>query len=192
MTEDVWNPATGLPDTEPVPTKPDVLARLPLFQRVPVEERAGVAAASRVQAFERGDTIFEEGGPPDFFVTVLEGRVKVYKSLANGKTVILHILSVGDPLGAVAVYEGRPYPASAQALEPSRCLLVPRRAFLMLVRRTKLLASLNSARASRIPSSIRRPSAAPMTRAARGTTSRTPGSDKPGGPSDPVRSGACC
>ncbi len=139
MTEDVWNAGTGLPDTEPVPTTPDVLARLPLFQRVPVEERAGVAAASRVQAFERGDTIFDEGGSPDFFVTVLEGRVKVYKSLANGKNVILHILGVGDPLGAVAVYEGRPYPASAQALEPSRCLLVPRRAFLTLLEQSPAL-----------------------------------------------------
>jgi CRP/FNR family transcriptional regulator len=123
-----------------VPTPgPEVLARLPLFQRVRPDDRARVAAASHTQAFARGDDVFEEGDEPESFVTVLEGRVKIYKRLASGKDIILHICSVGDPIGAVAVYEGRAYPASAQAIEPSRCLFVPRQVFFSLLEQSPVL-----------------------------------------------------
>lgn len=122
----------------PIPN-PDLLARLPLFQRVRPDDRARVAAAGRLQTFERGDDVFQEGEEPLAFVTVVEGRVKIYKRLANGKDLILQIFGVGDPLGAVAVYEGRPYPASAQAMETTTCLLLPRQAFFSLLEQSPLL-----------------------------------------------------
>ena len=118
---------------------PDLLARLPLFQRVSPEDRVRVATAGRVQTFARGDEVFQEGEEPHAFVTVIEGRVKIYKRLANGKDLILQVFGVGDPLGAVAVYEGRPYPASAQAMEPTSCLLLPRQAFFSLLEQSPLL-----------------------------------------------------
>lgn len=120
-------------------TQPDLLARLPLFQRVRPDDRARVAAAARLQVFERGEEIFQEGDEPHAFVTVVEGRVKIYKRLANGKDVILQVFGVGDPLGAVAVYEGRPYPASAQAMEPTTCLLLPRHDFFSLLEQSPSL-----------------------------------------------------
>lgn len=39
--------------------------------------------------------------------------------LASGKDVILELFGARDPLGAVAAYDGRPFPASAVALEDS-------------------------------------------------------------------------
>jgi CRP-like cAMP-binding protein len=74
-----------------------------------------------------------EGDPSDFFYVVTAGRVKVFKATAAGKDVILEIFGVGDPLGAVAVYEGWPFPASAAAIEPATCVLVPRRDFFGLL-----------------------------------------------------------
>jgi CRP/FNR family transcriptional regulator len=117
----------------------ELLTRLPLFQRVPPEDRARLAAAGRIRHFDRGDDVFQEGEEPHVFVTVLEGRVKIYKRLASGKDLILQIFGVGDPLGAVAVYEGRPYPASAQALEPTTCLLLPRQTFFALLEESPAL-----------------------------------------------------
>jgi CRP-like cAMP-binding protein len=134
-------PLEGVPydvGTMSIPN-PDLLAGLPLFQRVRAEDRARVAAASRLQVYERGDEIFQEGDEPHLFVSVVEGRVKIYKRLPNGKDLILQIFGIGDPLGAVAVYEGRPYPASAQAMEPTTCLLVPREAFFRLLEESPLL-----------------------------------------------------
>jgi len=39
----------------------------------------------------------------------------------------------GDPVGAVAVYEARAYPASAVALEATTCLSIPRQAFFSML-----------------------------------------------------------
>jgi CRP-like cAMP-binding protein len=36
-------------------------------------------------------------------------------------------------VGAVAVYESRPYPATALTLEPTTCVLIPRQAFFSLL-----------------------------------------------------------
>ena len=38
--------------------------------------------------------------------------------LPSGKEIILEIFGPGDPVGAVVAFEGRPYPASAVAIEP--------------------------------------------------------------------------
>jgi CRP-like cAMP-binding protein len=112
---------------------PDQLARVTIFRRLSSEDRARVAAVSRIRDYAKGDTIFAEGDAPDAFVTVIAGHVKVFKQTPAGKDVILEIFGPGDPLGGVAVYEGREYPASAVAMEPSQCLLVERQAFFRLL-----------------------------------------------------------
>jgi CRP-like cAMP-binding protein len=64
---------------------------------------------------------------------VVVGRVKVFKTTPRGADVILEIFGPGDPVGAVAVYESRAYPATAVALEPTTCITVPRQAFFALL-----------------------------------------------------------
>ena len=64
---------------------------------------------------------------------MLTGRVKVFKTTARGTDVILELFGPGESVGAVAVYETRPYPASALALEPTSCLVIPRQEFFSLL-----------------------------------------------------------
>jgi CRP/FNR family transcriptional regulator len=112
---------------------PAVLAQLALFRRVSADDRDRIAAVSQIRAYERGDEVFSEGDPSDFFFIVVTGRVKVYKHGPGGNDIILEMFGPGGPLGAVAAYESRPYPASASAIEPSSCLLIPRQAFFALL-----------------------------------------------------------
>ena len=65
--------------------------------------------------------------------TIVSGRIKVVKAIPGGKELILEILGPGDPLGAVAAYEARPYPASAFALEDSACISSKRGDFMTLL-----------------------------------------------------------
>lgn len=109
------------------------LGRSTIFRRLSLEDRGRLAGVSRVREFAKADVIFSEGDPPDFFHTILSGRVKVFKMTPAGKDIILEIFGPGDPVGAVAVYETRPYPASAVALEDTVCLLIPRAAFFSLL-----------------------------------------------------------
>jgi CRP-like cAMP-binding protein len=111
----------------------DVLRHTTFFRRLSLEDRARIAAVSHLREYARGDRIFAEGDPSDFFVSVVTGRVKVFKATPAGKEIILEIFGSGDPLGAVAAYEGGPFPASAMALEPTTCLIVPRRDFFQLL-----------------------------------------------------------
>lgn len=113
----------------------DLLKTTPVWRRLSVADRSHLAGIARVVTHDRGDRLFSEGDPSDFFITIASGRVKVVKSTAAGKDVILEVFGAGDPLGAVASYEGRPFPASAIALEPTTCVVVPRREFFALLER---------------------------------------------------------
>jgi CRP/FNR family transcriptional regulator len=110
-----------------------VLAQIPLFRRVSVEDRERLIPLSHLRSYERGDHIFEEDDPSEFFYIVVTGRVKVFKHAPSGNDIILEIFGPGGPLGAVAAYEARPYPASAAALEATTALLIPRQAFFTLL-----------------------------------------------------------
>ena len=112
---------------------PSVLAQIPLFRRVGAEDRERLLAVAQMRVYEKGEPLFDEGAPSDFFYVVVTGRVKVFKKRPGGNDIILEIFGAGAPLGAVAVYESRPYPAAADALEPTSCLLIPRPAFFALL-----------------------------------------------------------
>jgi CRP-like cAMP-binding protein len=112
---------------------PAALAQIPLFRRVSPEDRERLVTVSHVRSYDRGQKVFDEGDPSDHFFVVISGRVKVFKQRPDGSDVILEIFGPGGPLGAVAAYESRPYPASAEALESTSCLLIPRQAFFALL-----------------------------------------------------------
>jgi len=111
----------------------EALRQSVLFRRLKPDDRQRLAAVASVREFEKGTMLFSEGDSSELLYTVLSGRVKVFKTTARGTDVILEIFGPGDPVGAVAVYEARPYPASALALEPTTCLLIPRQAFFSML-----------------------------------------------------------
>jgi CRP-like cAMP-binding protein len=111
----------------------ELLRRTPIFSRLSAADRKVVAEVARVQHFGKGETIFEQETPSDAFYQIISGRVKIFKMLPSGKDLILEVFGPGDPLGAVAVYMERPFPASAAALEDTTCVIIPRPAFFRLL-----------------------------------------------------------
>jgi CRP/FNR family transcriptional regulator len=111
----------------------DLLRKISLFRRVSPADRARIAEVAHLKRYSPGEVIFREGDPADTFLTIVEGRVKVFKATPAGKEIILEIFSAGDPLGAVAVYENANLPASALALEATECLSISQRDFFRLL-----------------------------------------------------------
>ena len=104
-----------------------------LFSRLTSEDRRKVAEISVARHYSRGDSVFSEGDASEVIFTVVSGRIKVVKAIPGGKELILEILGPGDPLGAIAAYESRPYPASAIALDEAVCIASRRAAFMGLL-----------------------------------------------------------
>jgi CRP-like cAMP-binding protein len=113
----------------------ELLRSSTLYRNLSGEDQKRLAAVSLAKFYEKGDTIFREGDAPDFLFTIVSGRVKVVKLIPSGKEIILEIFGPGDPVGAVVAYEGRPYPASAVAIETAECILVRRSEFFGLFER---------------------------------------------------------
>lgn len=111
----------------------EFLRRSTIFRRLTPEDRQRLAGVATLREFAKGESLFLEGDPSDLLYTVVTGRVKVFKATARGTDVILEIFGPGDPVGAVAVYEARNYPATAVTLEPTTCVVIPRQAFFSLL-----------------------------------------------------------
>lgn len=116
-------------------TAAEALATTPPFSALPDEERRRLAPFARVREYERGETVFREGDPSDRFHTLVSGRVKIVKFAPHDRELILEVFGPGDPFGAVAAYEGRPFPAGAVALEPTVVLSIQHRDFFSLLSR---------------------------------------------------------
>ena len=86
----------------------------------------------RIRGYDKNATIFDEGEVADRIHFVVSGRVKIVKA-AGTRDMILELLGPGEPVGAVAAFERRPYPASAITLEPSSILSLPEREFFQLL-----------------------------------------------------------
>lgn len=105
---------------------------VPLLAGLHADDRAALQPLCRMRGYDKGDVIFREGDPADRIHFVHIGRVKIVKA-AGTRDVILELLGPGEPVGAVAVFERRPFPASAITLEPTGILSVPEREFFALL-----------------------------------------------------------
>jgi CRP/FNR family transcriptional regulator len=116
-----------------VPARPPIPFNvIPILASLKAEDRAALAPLCELRAYEKGATLFEEGDPALFIHFLFVGRVKIVKA-APDRDLILEILGPGEPVGAVAVFEERPFPASAVALEPSGTVSIPEREFFRLI-----------------------------------------------------------
>jgi len=111
------------------------LSASPVFAAVPAREIDALAAIAREETYSARDWIFMEGTPAEWFCVVRSGRVKILRAARGGKEVVLELLGPGEPFGGVAVIEQRPYPASAQAIESSVVVKIPREPIVALTQR---------------------------------------------------------
>jgi len=116
------------------------LKRVPLFAGLTPEQYDELAMIITMQDYGKGQEIFAEGDPGTGFYLVMDGLVKIYKLSPEGKEQILHLFGSGEPFAEAAVFTGSTFPAYAMALEKSRTIFIPRRAFMELLGQNPALA----------------------------------------------------
>jgi CRP/FNR family transcriptional regulator len=107
---------------------------LPVFRGLSAEDQKRLAALATLRDYERGDSLWHAGDPADALTVIVRGRVKIVRHAEAGD-VILELFGEGEPVGAIAVYNYIPYPASAVCLEPVTLLVLPRRDYFELLDR---------------------------------------------------------
>ncbi|MGZ7040877.1 MAG: Crp/Fnr family transcriptional regulator [Thermoanaerobaculia bacterium] len=105
---------------------------IPLLATLRPEDREALTPLCRLTSYEKNEVIFREGDPADRIHLLVSGKVKIVKA-AGTRDVIIEILGDGEPVGSVAVFQRRPFPAAAIALEPSTLLSIPEREFFALL-----------------------------------------------------------
>jgi CRP-like cAMP-binding protein len=103
----------------------DFLRASPVFATLPAHELASLAAAARETPFRAREYVFREGDAAQWLCLVKAGHVRIVHHSRTGKDVVLELLGPGEVFGGVAAIERRPYPASAQATEPSLIVQIP-------------------------------------------------------------------
>jgi CRP/FNR family transcriptional regulator len=107
----------------------DILSDCQLFSEVPERSFQRLAAMARLCKFRKGQVIFrDEENCPGVYV-VGKGMVRVFKTGPGGKEHVLHIVSPGGTFAEVAAIGNFNVPASAEAVAPSICVLLPQAAF---------------------------------------------------------------
>jgi CRP/FNR family transcriptional regulator, nitrogen oxide reductase regulator len=117
----------------------DMIRSSPMFSRLSDGELRALAAVAREERIAARQFVFMEGEPSLWFCVVVSGRVKILRESRDGKEVVLELLGAGEPFGGVAVIERRPYPASAQATEPSVILKIPQESIVPVAERNPSL-----------------------------------------------------
>jgi len=144
----VTGPAKGLPRAREKAELADMLKHTSPFEGLDEAHLRELVSLSRKRSLGKNESLFLEGDAAGGLYVMIRGRVKVFKSSSRGREQTLMIMGAGEPVGEVAVLSGVPYPASAETLEESEVLYVPRQAFLDMVAREpevamRLLAALS-------------------------------------------------
>lgn len=110
--------------------KSETLGRALIFSGLSQDELNALAGIAVESNYPAGEFVFWDGDEPRFLYIVAEGKIKVLKHSSSGKEFIIAFFGPGEVFGEVAVFENRPYPASALAAIDTKVLALKRDDFL--------------------------------------------------------------
>lgn len=110
--------------------KAQIIKNSSIFSSLNDDELGELANLASERSFMSNEFVFWDGDTPDWFYIVAEGKVKVLKHSSSGSEFIIAFFGPGEMFGEVAVFENKPYPASAQAVAQTRVVGIKREDFL--------------------------------------------------------------
>jgi|YNPNPStandDraft_1061719.scaffolds.fasta_scaffold118243_1 CRP-like cAMP-binding protein len=115
--------------------KGSVLGQALMFSGLAGDELEKLARMAVEKHIKAGEYAFWEGDAPDWFYVVAAGRIRVIKHSPSGKDFIIAFFGPGEMFGEVAVFQDRPYPASAQAAADTTVIGIRKADFLAFLRK---------------------------------------------------------
>ena len=101
---------------------------------VPDDTLERLAARCLVRHVGPGHVLFTAGEECRGLWVVRDGRVRIFRTGPEGREQVLQIEGPGRPVAELPLFDGGAYPASADTLEPSRLVFMPRGEFELFYR----------------------------------------------------------
>jgi CRP/FNR family transcriptional regulator len=117
-----------------------LLKKFPFFYTVSDILLEKVGATGIQKSYAKDECIFNEGEKPKAMGLIIEGRIKVVKHSPEGKDVIVRVIDKGQIFGEVAVFDNKPYPASAIAMVDTKAFVIERYKLIELLNREPQIA----------------------------------------------------
>lgn len=115
---------------------PAGLNQIPLLQILSAQDRQKILSEMKETRYGKGQYIFREGDPTEYFHIVKEGTVKCFKSSPGGKECTLKVLMPGDLFCCdAATFDGAYHPGTAQPMGDVSVLRMRKEAYFEMLRR---------------------------------------------------------
>jgi CRP-like cAMP-binding protein/CheY-like chemotaxis protein len=95
----------------------------------------------KISFFKKKQIIYSEGDEPLKYYFLKSGKVKAFQSNRDGKEYIIGLYNSGDFFGQNAIIENTEYQESAETLEDSEIIGIPKQDFLELITRNQSVAN---------------------------------------------------
>lgn len=102
---------------------------IPLLSGLDDTEIEKISEGVSSRSYKKGEVIFSQGERANKLYIVCSGKVKIFKTMLEGKEQILYILSEGDFIGAFNLLKADEFDFSAVALEPTQVSMLEKSAF---------------------------------------------------------------
>jgi CRP-like cAMP-binding protein len=114
--------------------KTAALSAIALFADFTEAEVSALAQRAVEKRFEAGGMLFWEGEPCQGVFLIAQGSVKIFRTSAAGREVMLAIETAPSSVAELPLFDGGPYPASVRALEPVVTLFLNKNDFQQVCR----------------------------------------------------------
>ncbi len=101
-----------------MPDKIRFLSQIPLFSGLGNTELEALAQRAVERRFAADETLFWEGEPCAGIFFIADGAVKIYKTSASGREMMLALETAPSTVAELPLFDGGPYPASVRAVGP--------------------------------------------------------------------------
>lgn len=107
----------------------ELLQRIPMFAGLEPEVIDALTERAATRPFAPGQVLFNEGDRCEGMFLLVQGSVKIFKSSPSGRQLTLAVETAPATVAELPLFDGGPYPASAQAVDQVIALFIHKRDF---------------------------------------------------------------
>lgn len=98
-----------------------------------IKELKNLSDSAKLKTFKKKELIYTEGNTPNYLYLLQKGKVKTFRAHEYGKELIITLQKEGDFFGYTSLLDETPYNESAETLEDSIVVLIPKEDFYALL-----------------------------------------------------------